>query len=788
MWKTKSILLYLGVALLTVLLVSSCGKSGSLNPNSRPTVEITSYEGSYDSTSTDSVVFYQKIYFNGTDQDGVIEGFSYRVLDSLGNPVLGTPGNEVTDENGWIYHYADGADESIPLDSENAQKTIWNEKPYAIINFPTPDSAGVVVQHDSTSTNQIPYYLGKYGFEVRARDNRGSISEASRKFYKPYAYQHTLIISTTSGELDGKIVGKGIRVQFELGRDVDIPFIDDFPYYYNYKLKRVNVETGETEYESNWYSTEDYEDTDRVLLLSEYDNGDDKPTLVTDYNEFGRQITESRILATVVNYAGVESQVDSVSFAVSDDFYPGTEIYLNDIFLIGNYHYSLFQESAVQKVLDPIAINGELHFPIPFFTNKDGKFVAVGEENDLIADAHWGYKVEYEGDNPNNRKTAIVKDERTSRNYLSEIQYFDIRLDGQPFSYQGLPAEEYNYTDEENKTWLRAPINVDESQTPVLSDLDPGTHYLEVRAVDLQGKPDPTPATLEFEVVRPYTDEEREGILIVDDEKNNFYSPEATVDSLYNEYLSDFDGKVDLVKRDELKTTYSDKLLHFGKDVLSPSDLQKYKLVIYHIEHPNITQPDAAGFHLEYTTMKIFSQLGGNLLLTGGRNINNIQDEIMNNGFSELNEYFGLDLMTDDAIKAYVNTFPTQYDNRTYFIGALSNSDMYPNIDLNFQYIVTSTGDYFLEDIGGMGPVSYIEPDYLYPTAEILYNFKCREVGDGPYDPSTYEKDYYESKPVLIKNDNGQNKFYLSTFPFTYMETAEVKEMMQNILNDVFEE
>ena len=66
------------------LLISlfSCGRKGSYYPNHKPFVRITSFEGVDDIENiSDSIFFQQKIYWDGHDDNGVVYGFAFRILD-----------------------------------------------------------------------------------------------------------------------------------------------------------------------------------------------------------------------------------------------------------------------------------------------------------------------------------------------------------------------------------------------------------------------------------------------------------------------------------------------------------------------------------------------------------------------------------------------------------------------------------------------------------------------------------------------------------------------------------
>jgi len=187
---SKSLKLYAPLAVLAIalLIMSGCGKSGEKYPNQEPEIQITSYEGYYNSLAdtvlTDllapyadsTFLFQQKIFWNASDPDGVIEGFAFRVKDQNGNPIP-TPrhdyidqAGDVTPQNvidrfgtGWVLHYKTNTNQDLPLDDPEANRTIWSSQKYATINFPAADENGDPLTMEST-------------FEVIAIDNRGGIT------------------------------------------------------------------------------------------------------------------------------------------------------------------------------------------------------------------------------------------------------------------------------------------------------------------------------------------------------------------------------------------------------------------------------------------------------------------------------------------------------------------------------------------------------------------------------------------------------------------------------------
>ena len=87
--KSRRLLTLLTVLTLAMLVLTGCGKFGNKFPNDEPTIAITSYEGFDDSellapyADTD-FLFQQKIFWNATDTDGIINRATIRKLSRKG--------------------------------------------------------------------------------------------------------------------------------------------------------------------------------------------------------------------------------------------------------------------------------------------------------------------------------------------------------------------------------------------------------------------------------------------------------------------------------------------------------------------------------------------------------------------------------------------------------------------------------------------------------------------------------------------------------------------------------
>jgi len=348
--KSFKLLAVILLLTLTALLITGCGKSGSRFDNQKPVISITSYEGwTEDSvpavvdTLTHEYAFQQRIFWNAYDPDGVIVGYAFRVLDEnyepiptpgysiisrgadglIPNVILNNPNLLGTSREGWAYHYLPSADQTIPLDDPEADRTIWTSQKYAVINFPAADEFG----------NPAPTISH---FEVIAVDNRGDIvGESAWRRFRTSSPRPTCILDTTKGNPNGRDVGSGIRLKFTM-HDSD-PFILPVPYKFEFRMMKVNDASGAIipGSETDWISSENEEKIDEFRLTA-----NTNPPLIYDYDENGTSLgTTTRIVARATDMAGAVSLApgaapDSsavITFKVKPGFRPRTLLYSRKI-------------------------------------------------------------------------------------------------------------------------------------------------------------------------------------------------------------------------------------------------------------------------------------------------------------------------------------------------------------------------------------------------------------------------------------------------------------------------
>ena len=112
-----------------MLLFNSCEmKKGGPEPNLPPVITITEYFGADDINEVgDAEIFQQTINWSAYDPDGVVKGFSFKVLNQDGEPIP-TPGYEVLDdeESKLVEEIFNVSADGNFLDEATQQKSAFN--------------------------------------------------------------------------------------------------------------------------------------------------------------------------------------------------------------------------------------------------------------------------------------------------------------------------------------------------------------------------------------------------------------------------------------------------------------------------------------------------------------------------------------------------------------------------------------------------------------------------------------------------------------------------------------
>ena len=607
MIKKKSAIYLLVVAIVFLLVLTSCEpRKGTLNANLQPYISITNYFGA-DSTNqiTEPHLFQQTVQWSGTDEDGVVEGYAFRVLNEEGIPIA-TPGHDAIDENGWVKFYTPSADHSIPL-NQSAQTTIWIDQGYATINFPAADANG-----DSANVVSI--------FEVKCLDDRGAESEIARKFFQAHSNTPRVLI-------DGDIAGKAIStaIVFKFIMHDDDPFVGETPYYFEYKLERrdlngILIAENDGGYADEWISTLGSNDISLALhsALRLESAGGPNALIPNSFDSSVPPVPQDSTFLRVkaIDTALIASDEIEVSFVVKEGLYPGTIIYYGDgnanangIYSLGTNHFATYLDDALSDILPSIQTSDGAHHATAFWYNGEEKYTAIGS-SDFKTYMRWGYSGEYEEDNPQKPIDGITRDEITGLRYYCEIVGYDLRLDGAPYYYPPIPAEgDHLQIDDDGKEWLRVGYNypIGQATTVTLTSFGGsledmyGEHTFEVRAIDLQGAVDLTPHEFTYTIVPPIPKEEKTGVLIIDDEGDNVSSaPDSLINAFYEYIVSDYATEPGYINREEVNG-YGMDGLHYGKSVIAPSDIRQYKTIIYHCDNPT----EEFNFWKEFESLKI---------------------------------------------------------------------------------------------------------------------------------------------------------------------------------------
>lgn len=816
---SKSLKLYAPLAVLAIalLILAGCGKSGEKFANEEPNIQITSYEGYYSSpedsvltnlleTYADSTfIFQQKIYWNASDPDGVIEGFAFRIRDQYGNPIS-TPGydyidlaGDVTPQNvidrfgtGWVLHYKTNTNQDLPLDDPEANRTIWSSQKYATINFPAADMNGNPLTTEST-------------FEVIAIDNRGGItpvdnnveyatdnpevnvtlptSVAWRRFNST-SERPTCTVTTTRGNPNGGEVGSGLRLSFTM-KDND-PFIPSNAHKFEFRIMKIDPDTEEVidGTVSEWYDSSSHQDPDmETFLLTRYT----EPALTYDVVD-GVTNTLTMIQGRAYDMAGVVSEVEgssSITFAVREGFRPETLIYPQKVYALGDNHYVDYSDETSPEIYPFTIVGGVQRFATAFFVDMDSTSTAINSHNIKVW-IRWGWHGEYgrvqatgdiiPTDNPYDKKVDIVLDSETNENYFSEITHFDLRFDGAPYNYPPY-ADEHVIDEGTLKEWLRIPLYSPLGQTLVLTALESGVHTFEVRCVDLQGEVDPTPAVIDFNLVDLLPADQRNGILVIDDESNHpSYAPEPTIFDKYQAMLSDYNGSKTFIKRTSLleegDTNQDSELRH-----LATSDLQQYKLVIYHSDNPQ----DSGQLKNENDGLTLYMRSGGNVLVSSTSQLASVLDAFVLANQKSFINYFGIPYVSPPA-----RILSNALNSRPFFQQAIGQEG-YPDIDLQYDVDPEDENDDSFNPLvdlfKGLGTITYFNNSN--PDTDVIYQMGIKEVGQDNYSPNDDQYATYNLQPIGLRKINPENTCYILGFPLAYMQEDDARAFINQVISDV---
>jgi len=825
MLKNKYVVILSIFIIASLITIISCGRKGTLNPNTAPYIEITEYSGiaKTDTTWSDSTMFeeigslidpaiynslfYQFIRWNAWDVDGNVVSYAYRVgtWDSLSNNWVydRAYGIETDPETGWVLH----------LQPDNTMD-IWtapNKRyPIASVFFP------------STDTTDFRKNFGK--FEVKCKDNGGEVSKTAVKYFVTWSDVPETSVGTSQGVIDSFRVGTAILFNFTPLGDDD-PYGDD-PAYFKYRLVYYEKTSEDSMiFEWNdavvldstiWYSTKDFPDDpgekdnkSQVLLMKNYPEDDPhkslKPTLkVNDLNEV------TQIQAKTVDKAGIEDpDYAKMTFFVRGHFKPETcpfmsswkswsSSYYNIIFgdsrlnitphiyVLGEYSYLPYMSTTEEMIPSKFITADELHYADRFYMDKNDNISAIWSD-DIEINMKWHYLGEYQY--VESKKTTSFAgntynyDENLGiyEQYFCDIAYMDIQLDG---GTDGLPSISTHIVSDESGDWMRIPIY--EDQKCKLFNIFSGQHTFRVRAVDYQGAVDTTPESLEFLLYEIKGTDDKSGVLLVDDTKGTMmFAVEDSVDTFYNHLLEDCsnDSIFDLQESPFTNTKILNQDIRNDEPSIAPyfalSDIHQYKLIIWHANNPKELFPSGLGaVHLvnHYDILRFYLNSGGNLLFTGCAKV--CDPDYAKTNF--LQDYAGLAdtlsaLNTDDIVwgNPSVNNSP---------MGGASGSVLFEGIEIDSLNVVYSLAGYPFPQYLGSTPLGAIGSVTFLNIVNAEEIFTCIPGPNFP-DPEPYSGAPVGSK--YIKTPGVSGSVYILGFPLFYFQVDQVKLFLNKVFDEV---
>ncbi len=776
-------------AMIISLIVIGCGKDGVLENIDRPEVFITSYEGVDDPATIDKPYFFQRrIFWRGESSRGRITGFAYRILEDDGETPYQSPRTYI-DPDGWVYHYKPGADESIPLtgDPQSLEvRTIWTTQTHDVIHFPGTRSDG-----DSTAVTSI--------FELKCKDHYEQESDTIRRYFNVVSHVPNIdvifsdrfrpIPAAAKEEPYYPTLGLGFEVEFEMEENTPYTTPQNRPNYFKFRIERRNIATQEVlkrlpEQENEWFDTQNQSNVSRIWLAqqdddpSDFNDRDDVYLILTpdefENNDRNKPITETILYMKAVNFANVHSPIQDAKFRVYDNFRPQALVYTEGTNVLGRNHFTTYQDGSLSRPLPEVPTPEGTHFGTPFFPTKDGTLAALWSD-DIRIYLRWGWEGQYENNDPDRGFINEVHDAQTGDDYLTAIKAFDLRLGDSPYPFPPLvnhPDYEtkYRYLDSDGTEWLRVPRFHEIDTRALLSGIPPGEYSFQVRVVDAQNRFSAV-EEFPFKIAETVTREEKNGILIIDNE--TFPNPafkEYTV-NYYQEILDNMDvDKVDVISRHQMRNKHEDLGMHFGRIFLSTADLEPYRLVIWHSDNPADIGPNNANMHQEYEVLNLYLRGGGNVLVSAGSNLNAMKRAADAQAFFNFtfHNYFGLPFRNDEI----TGTISTSMTARPYFKGAKPEV----GAPLTFNDIDVNPEHPFLDALrlDAFGTVTYFNEDYLLPSTKPIYRIKATEEGEE-----------FDGLPIAIRTKTNNNNTYMFGFPLSFMKQDQVIEMLSEIYKDV---
>ncbi|PID28977.1 MAG: hypothetical protein CSB55_02610 [Candidatus Cloacimonadota bacterium] len=803
--------------ILIVLLLAACDHTkGSLTDNIAPTVKFTAYEGidadgsvNYEGAaipeSEDSIlVFQQKVYWLGSDVDGVVKDYRYRLINKNGEYItVAGHENRLSDaEGGWLLHV---------INNDESQISDWTNDVYAVINFPCWDNPAT---HDSAKVATA--------MELQCRDDRGDVSPIVRRIFITKSNKPSIDVTTSKGGLNRKddpfsseegatIVaetGTGIKFNFSM-QDNDAYVSELKPWYFEYRfIKRDIADTTNYTYPGGeeWHTTLGQENVKSVIVSASDEYGEN--LLIPDAHVGYTQdeiTTETVMQVRGYDEAGVVSDIKEVYFRCLSGYHPWSLMYCNadtnDVFCLGEYHYS-YGLNALVKVVKPktgTVYDGE-HFAHPLFWSQDSTFSAIWSD-DFVMYTHAGYKGEFANGKPTGKRENIVLDEQTGKNYYSEAIGIAYQLDGEAYQYAaylGNP-EYYPYGTEGSDSWFKLKIGEPLAQALPIRNLTPGEHVLSIRVLDSQGVWDDSPYEFKFTLIENLPAAERpKDILVIDNDEAPYPpSAEENRDEFYQNLFSGYN--VDFINYDDVKEGVVDagqEALQYSKAKFSPSDLMQYKTIFFHMDHITSASQD---LFLENQSFNLFLQGGGNLILSGGINVNGLQEafnytprNIVKDHMGIPSDIPGLESDGSDAV-IYCDIVSSDQMKDRFFTGASPAEGSGLTVSVEIDTTENAVGG-LIHGINddATGLVSYFNTanlENVHPVMNMVYTDKYLDTADSTsvalYESTMNKACAIEFDRLNYATGTVDAKTYVFGFPISFMKFDQAKALMEEVLSEM---
>ncbi len=566
------------------------------------------------------------------------------------------------------------------------------------------------------------------------------------------------------GDIDG--MDTGTALDLILSEQTDI-FVDGmYAHHFMYRLIKLD-ENGEEISASDWYSTLYCTDIRRISLTSETE-----PALSPD-----GEGCSTRIEAYVVTRNGISDEANpaSLEFHVIEGMHPATLIYSYMTFALGENHFSRLEDNMLfnPSIDYPVEMTEDgYNYAMHFFIDSNGEYGALWSE-DFKLYLNVGYAGEYYCNNPSAEYMGEVYNEETGLNYFASIEYYDISINGEDLTQYGIEAP---IVTDDGVSYSRISYDPSLDFDVILQNLPASVqgspHQLIVRAIDNQGNVDPTPAILLFNLFEPVPHEDKTGVVVIDDDIDNTFSPDDSVDPLYTNGFLQADLELDY---NDLKNSVWDSQLNYSRTVLSATDLQHYKFMVWHVDNP----PRSVKYNLalEIDNLNLIMPQKTNLLLSGGANLWNAYSRSCQSDFHIFDRWLGLQETSDEAAVGYMAGSAIEFP---WFIGAESQVDEYPDIDFDPEQLWGYLPSLFVPR-GGMGSIAYFPEDYHTDGAEVIYRFICKEPGTDNYSPSQEEYDLLNGQPVALRVVHDGFTTWMFGFPLSWMPQDTVTQLLDQI-------